>query len=886
MIGQKIGSYEVVGKLGEGGMGEVYRARDTRLHRDVAIKVLHAPVAADPDRLRRFQQEAQAVATLNHPNILTIFEVGSHDGHPFLATELLEGETLRHRLDAGALPFSKAIDYARQAAAGLAAAHAKGLVHRDIKPENLFVTSDGRVKVLDFGLVKAQGPKDHEEAATILAAGTEAGVILGTVGYMSPEQVRAQPVDQRTDIFSLGIVLYEMLTGRRPFAGDSAVETMNAILSADPPEIPASGRALPPAAAPIVRHCLEKNRDERFQSARDLSFALQSISGSTGSAIAPVPEAVSRIGRNVTARRGWLALAAAGIAGAVVGAGALLLFRPAPATLDLSAHRFTPFATDAEAETKPAWSPDGRSIAYLKGTQVVVRTIDDGEATPVNTPGISVRRIFWFPDNNRLGLLGNSGGVWAVSRAGGDPDVLQRGPKVAAALSPDGRTLALWVLTTESSQRTASLWFASPPNAEPKKYEHGLKDLPGLTPIYLEYSPDGRRLAVSGYVPDPSVWIVDLDERGAATRAPTRILAAEKWPQPPNIAWRDSRTLVMSNDHPTQQPGLSLVDVERGSVTRITAGVERLHDPTVSPDGRRIAFTAGTADYDLVSIPLDGALVTDVLATSRHEFGAVWMPSKVGRELVYITNKSGEGEIRLRRMDDGSERVIVGSRSFPGEPMGDLGAVAVSPDGTRVVFGRFDKGRARVWVAPVAGGAPVRVGSGDENDWMGAWSADGKEIVYASWNASGRSRLLAQRLGSSEPPRVLIDAIPTVFGCLLEVSPQGDAIAHDSPSGLSLINVDGSSPRVLTPQRANAIAWAPNGRTIYALLRDTPGISAIDVATGQTRVVRALGAAMTFGAPVSPALRLTVDATGTSLLTTISRERSDLWLMELGGPKQ
>ncbi len=217
-------------------MGEVYRAHDTRLNRDVAIKVLQASVADDPDRLRRFTIEAQAVAALNHPNVLTIYEVGTHDGHLYLATELLEGNTLRTLLDAGTVPVSKAVDYARQTALGLAAAHARGIAHRDIKPENLFVTTDGRVKILDFG-------------------------------YMSPEQVRARPIDQRTDIFSLGVVLYEMLAGTRPFVGDSSIETMNAILTADPPEIEMAGRPLPAALATVVRHCLEKNPEERFQSA-------------------------------------------------------------------------------------------------------------------------------------------------------------------------------------------------------------------------------------------------------------------------------------------------------------------------------------------------------------------------------------------------------------------------------------------------------------------------------------------------------------------------------------------------------------------------------------------------------------------------------------------
>jgi serine/threonine protein kinase len=256
--GSRLGPFEILSPLGAGGMGEVYRARDPRLQRDVAIKVLPATMATDADRLRRFETEARAVAALNHPNVLTIYEVSTDDRQPFLATELLEGETLRARLDAGALPASKAIDYARQTATGLAAAHARGIAHRDIKPENLFVTADGRIKILDFGPAKSVEPLAAADLDTRLQSATSVGMVVGTVGYMSPEQVRAAPVDHRTDIFSLGVVLYEMLAGRRPFGGESAVHTMHAILTDDPPDVSTPQRPLPPAVSQVVRHCLEK----------------------------------------------------------------------------------------------------------------------------------------------------------------------------------------------------------------------------------------------------------------------------------------------------------------------------------------------------------------------------------------------------------------------------------------------------------------------------------------------------------------------------------------------------------------------------------------------------------------------------------------------------
>ena len=277
--GFRLGPYEILSPLGAGGMGEVYRARDSRLGRDVAVKVLPAEFSADEERLRRFEQESRAAGTLNHPNILTIFDVGEHDRSPYVVSELLEGETLRQRLAGAALPQRKAVDYALQIARGLAAAHEMGIVHRDLKPENLFVTRDGRVKILDFGLAKLVTPRlgqALETNAPTTPVFTEAGRILGTTGYMSPEQVRGQPADHRSDIFSFGSVLYEMLTGQRAFIRDTGVETMSAILKEDPPFLSSSPSVLPPGIDRVVRRCLEKNREERFQSSSDLAFALES----------------------------------------------------------------------------------------------------------------------------------------------------------------------------------------------------------------------------------------------------------------------------------------------------------------------------------------------------------------------------------------------------------------------------------------------------------------------------------------------------------------------------------------------------------------------------------------------------------------------------------
>jgi serine/threonine protein kinase len=279
--GSKLGPYEIAAPIGAGGMGEVYRATDPRLGRDVAIKVLPASFSQDADRLRRFEQEARAAGVLNHPNITAVHDIGSHEGAPYVVQELLEGDTLRSVLSGGRLPQRKTIDYGLQIVHGLAAAHEKGIVHRDLKPENVFVTNDGRVKILDFGLAKLTHIEERGQATNLptATAGTEPGVVMGTLGYMSPEQVRGKPADARSDIFSFGAILYEMLCGKRAFHGDSAADTMSAILKEDPPDLSITNQNIPAGLERIVRHCLEKSPEQRFHSAHDVAFDLEALSG-------------------------------------------------------------------------------------------------------------------------------------------------------------------------------------------------------------------------------------------------------------------------------------------------------------------------------------------------------------------------------------------------------------------------------------------------------------------------------------------------------------------------------------------------------------------------------------------------------------------------------
>jgi hypothetical protein len=446
---QLMGPYELLAPIGAGGMGEVFRARDTRLNRDVAIKVLPKDFAADPDRLRRFEQEAKTLAALNHPNVLTIHDAGVHEGAPYLVSELLEGQTLRGELNCGALGVRKATEYALQIAQGLAAAHGKGVTHRDLKPENIFVTKDGRVKILDFGLAKlaeqrkAESRKQADAEAPTVTQDTEPGRVIGTPSYMSPEQVRGEAADHRTDIFAFGCVFYEMLGGTRVFRRDTPIESMNAVLKEQPPELSASNPNIPPALERILRRCLEKSPDRRFQSASDLAFAIEAISG-TGTTTSlvrpPTHRALASLGPTV--------LVAAAIL--VTACLAYWLGRTqrtvvAPPVVSWRGERLD----GPSAALKPCVSPDGKELAFsamVDGqTQVAVMMVDSGDwrvLTTNRTQGL-VSEVSWSPDGAQIfysRVAGGPNGVYRISKYGGQERLVlekARDPKVR----PDGSIL-------------------------------------------------------------------------------------------------------------------------------------------------------------------------------------------------------------------------------------------------------------------------------------------------------------------------------------------------------------------------------------------------------------------------------------------------------------
>ncbi|HMB81523.1 MAG TPA: protein kinase, partial [Vicinamibacterales bacterium] len=508
--GTRLGPYEIVAPLGAGGMGEVYRARDGRLGRDVAVKVLATNLAAEGERLQRFEQEARAAAALNHPNILALYDIGTHEGTPYLVTELLEGETLRETLSAGLVPVRKAIEYAVHIAHGLAAAHERGIVHRDLKPENVFVTDDGRVKILDFGLAKLTQPEPSLAGVTALPTtppNTMAGVVLGTVGYMSPEQVRGLTADHRSDLFAFGVVLYEMLSGTRAFHGDTAMDAMTAILKDQPTELPIAERKIPPALARIVDRCLEKNPTARFQSTRDLAFALESLSSTSTSSGASEPIVGFAEKPHGSRRTAWtIACASSLVAVASIAAAFTLYLRPA--AVEQPSIQFAVMPPDGWTMTgDPHISPDGRRLAFVATdkdtrTMVWVRSLDAVTAQLLKGTE-NAGSLFWSPDSMFLAFVAD-GKLKKIAVAGGPPQYIA-GAASGGAWGPDGTILFKESISAALSRVSASggaVTSATTLNAGESRHVH---------PHFL---PDGQHFLYNSFPGAKGAFVGSLGSNG------------------------------------------------------------------------------------------------------------------------------------------------------------------------------------------------------------------------------------------------------------------------------------------------------------------------------------------------------------------------------------
>ena len=765
--GTKLGPYEIIAPLGAGGMGEVYRARDTRLGRDVALKILPESFAPDTDRLRRFEQEARAVAALNHPNILAIHDIGKQNGAPFLVSELLEGESMRGALDRGALPQRKTIEYGVQIAYGLAAAHDKGIVHRDLKPENIFVTKDGRIKILDFGLAKlAQRAGINPDEATLTASQTTAGMVMGTASYMAPEQVRGEGADPRTDIFAFGAVLYEMLSGARAFRRDTPAETMTAVLKDDPPELSDGTRLVSPSLERIVRRCLEKNPEQRFQSARDLSFALSALSGTESSNIA---RAVAAGPRRLPLRL-WTSIALALVAVAAVTwfvarrptPTALMQFAiPVPEEMSVShmalsrdgsmlafvspdentglpmlyvqrvgSQNVTPLP-GTQGATYPFWSPDGAYVAFFASGKLLKMSISSGTPQAVANV-LAARGGSWGSRDVIVYAPGPSSGIWRVNPDGSGAAPLTRELLAKSQdqqthrwpmFLPDGKHFLFWAgnFANPKDDHTSGIYLGSTDDKE-QKLVLFCRSSVGYDSRHLFYADDNRQLVS-----------VPFDTSTAKILGgPTAIANVVGFQ--PSTYWAafsvaSNGTVVYNTGAGASLSALTWMDRSGKELGRI-GDVGVIANPNLSPDDSRVAVDITDVKANNVDIWLESTGVFGAAERftfdPEEEVSAVW--SRDGSVLAYRSSLGSGASIFLKRASGLEREKSIGR----GPAVGDSVPNAWTPDGQQILCTAFAPVDMHLELWPTGGGLPTRFLSTKSNQSNGQISRDGKWLAYAS----------------------------------------------------------------------------------------------------------------------------------------------------------
>jgi eukaryotic-like serine/threonine-protein kinase len=788
--GTQLGPYEVVTLIGAGGMGEVYKARDVRLGRDVAVKVLPASFTADPERLRRFEQEARAVASLSHPNILAVHDIGQHAGRPFMVSELLEGESLREMLSRGALPQRKAIDCAVQIAHGLAAAHGKDIAHRDLKPDNVFITREGRVKILDFGLAKTiQKPvgarvDDGLTAMTGLGPATDVGAVMGTVGYMSPEQVRGGMIDCRTDIFSFGAVLYEMLAGVRAFKRDTAAETMTAILNEDPPELSLAGAAIAPALERTVRHCLEKVPEQRFQSARDLAFDLESFSTLTpavGPGTAAKPKA---------SPRWWYALAAA----ALVALGGLTAWRMLRSARSSSSSEFRQLTFRRGVLDDARYTPDGQNIFYtaaFDGGEDEIYTVA-AKAMGGHSLGIGNARLLALSSRGELAIALAPHNIAALLRPGNLARTLGENgaPKAeienvqAADFTPDGSAMAIvrWVPGDFKCQ-------VEYPIGKILYREQAIND--------LRFSPDGKYLA---FITHESV----SDDRGPVIilrSSGEKIVTSPIFASAHGLAWSPSGDEVWMTS-PLETGEIHAVSLS-GKVRVPLAVPGRLRIMDIAANGQ-LLVAQGISRRGMVVSSENGKIERDLS----------WLDFTYGRAI------SGDGKMVLFEEEGNQSRgytvFVRNVDGSPAVPIGEGYGMAISPDKSWALAQRVTEPNNEVWLLPVGPGEGRRISPPNLAPAVNSsFLSDGKRIVYVAQEGAKPPRTWIQDLNGGSPRPI------TEEGWVgWHVSPDDSLLLARSllPSAQKiapvLVPIAGGAPQKIAGLEPddNLLGWSDDGR--------------------------------------------------------------------------
>jgi Tol biopolymer transport system component len=763
--GTKLGPYEIVAPLGAGGMGEVYRAKDTRLGRDVALKILPESFAREADRLRRFEQEARAVAALNHPNILAVFDIGQHEGSPFLVSELLEGDTLRAALDGGALPQRKTIEYGVQIAHGLAAAHEKGIVHRDLKPENIFITKDGRIKILDFGLAKlAQLAGSDSQEITLTTLNTAVGVVMGTASYMAPEQVRGEGADPRTDIFAFGAVLYEMLSGVRAFRRDTTAETMTAVLKDDPPELSSSVRLVSPALERIVRRCLEKSPDQRFQSARDLSFALGALSGTETSSVVRATAAPRRMPLLL-----WLAAALALVA--VAAATWFVARRPQPTTR----MQFALAVPDEMSISHMALSRDGSMLAFVSPEEnsalpmLYVQRVGSSSVTLLpGTQGASYP--FWSPDGAYVGFFAN-GKLQKMAISGGTPQVLATvlagrggswGSKGVIIYSPSAES-PMWRINADGTGAAPTtqgigtaehqshrwpvfmadgkhflFWSGNFSNSSNDRFSGiylGSLDDKGRKLVTLCHSSFGYDAHNLYYADDQRQLVsVAFDASSGTVSGSTNVVANVVGFQPSTywsaFAVAQNGTLIYNTSIGAAQSALTWMDRSGKELGRV-GDPAIMDNPTLSPDGSRVAVDISDEKANNVDIWIEsttGAGNSRFTFDPSEEVAGVW--SRDGKIVAYRMADADGASLYLKPAT-GLERERK-RYTIPTSSMDDIIPNSWPLDDQQILCTRQASSGEYLILLPVAGGEPTRFLTSQGSETNGQISPDGKWVAYAS----------------------------------------------------------------------------------------------------------------------------------------------------------
>ena len=798
--------YEILSPLGAGGMGEVYRARDSRLNREVAIKVLHDFSSSDPDRLRRFEQEARAAAALNHPNILVVYQMGTFEGDPYLVSELLEGETLRERLKRGPLPLRKVIDYGVQIARGLAAAHEKGIVHRDLKPENLFVSRDGQVKILDFGLARMV-PAKESPAGLNDGQETQAGIVMGTAGYMSPEQVRGQVADHRSDIFAFSAILYEMLMGKRAFQKQTSVETMTAILNEDPPWISRSAANTPPALQRVVHRGLEKNPEQRFQSASDLAFALEALLDTT---LLTLP--VQAIAGNNPHQTRTAVVGAALAVFLVLGILTYIWMRSVPVPQVANYVQLT-----HDGLQKSLIGTDGSRL-YLtlinSGAQdVAAIQISGGQQINIPMPSLNMVPVGLSPDGSQFLVSDGtgypvSGPFWSLPIMGGSPRRLGDSSGEVATWSPDGKMMAY--------TGAGNIFLANGDGTGPRK----LLTVKTLV-TDMAWSPDGKRLrfgtsdfpqnGVAGTEIGPHLlWEVAADGSN-----PHRLLP--DWHNPPDECcgkWSaDGKYFIFQSQGQiwalSQKPGLLHRNTQP---VQLTSSPMSLHSPILSKDGQKLFVVGQTYRGELERYDSKAHLFTPFLYGISAEFLAF---SKDGQWVAFVSYPEGT---LWKSKADGSERVQL---TFP--PMHAV-LPRWSPDGKAILFFDFPLSSTRpgqTYVISSDGGTPRELMPNDpHNQQDPTWSADGSKVAYSGDANDAAVSDGAPAIHIYDLQTKKITSLPDSHGLFSpRWSPDGQTIAAMSSdsSALRLFDFKTQKWTEIAKGSFGWPIWSNDGKYIYVL---------------------------------------------------------------------